>query len=130
MIGGQVELSAGRSVQLANILRAQYSSGKISLPLDGGLYARFKHVQGVPAGSNAGYSLSKLQMIDLMVERLVKLRGQAMEVPRPSSDAEAARIVESLAGELHTALEQTPVVGPGTFTQGLVERGMMFSLVA
>ena len=130
MIGGQAELSGGRSVQLANILRAQYSSGKISLPLDGGLYARFKHVQGVPARSTAGYSLSKLQMIDLMVERLVKLRGQAMEVPRPDSDAEAARIVESLAGELHTALERTPAVGPGTFTQGLVERGMMFSLVA
>ncbi|MFW5684464.1 MAG: hypothetical protein ACOC1I_06400 [Spirochaetota bacterium] len=125
----QEQIAAGRSVQLASIIRAQYSSGKISFPVDGGLYARFKHIQGVPAQGTGGYSLSKLQMIDLMVERLVRLRGEGMETPTPASDAEADALVNSLAAQIHGALglAETP---QGSFAAGIVESGLLFNLVA
>lgn len=120
---------AARSVQLASVLRAQYSSGKISLPIDGGLYARFKHVQGVPSNSNGGYSLSKLQMIDLMVDRLVRLRGEHVQTPQPENDAEAGMAIESLARDLQDAL-QAVHTSRGSFASGLVETGLLFDLVA
>ena len=134
MIGVQEQISAGRSVQLASILRAQYSSAKISLPVNGGLYARFKHVQGVPAQSSGGYSLSKLQMIDLMVERLVQLRGErAASAPdvfsSPAGDVDADRLMQAVAEQLHSALESADT-SRGFFAPGVVESGMMFSLVA
>ena len=69
-----------RTVHLSNIIRAQYATGRIALPQNGGLYARFKHVQGVPAQrADGGYSISKLKMIDMLVERLVQLKGGGTE---------------------------------------------------
>ncbi len=129
MIGIQAQQVSGRSVHLANILRAQYSQAKVSLPVNNGLYARLKHVQGVPSQSSTGYSLSKLQMIDLMVERLTSLRGQPVGIPRPSSEQEAGRAVESLARELHQALKGA-ATNLGSFASGVVESGMLIDLVA
>ena len=40
-----------RTVQLSNIIRAQYSSGRIALPVNNGMYTRLKHVEGVPTRS-------------------------------------------------------------------------------
>lgn len=120
---------AARSVQLTSVLRAQYSSGKISLPIDGGVYARFKHVQGIPSQSSGGYSLNKLQMIDLMVDRLVRLRGEHAQTTRPADDAEAGKLIESLARDLQKALHAVDT-SRGSFASGLVESGLLFDLVA
>jgi hypothetical protein len=128
MVGVQTSLS-GRSVQLTSILRAQYASGKISLPVDGGLYARLKHVQGVPSQSSGGYSLSKLQMIDIMIERLVRLRGEDVPVTAPADDAEAGALIQSLAKDLHAAIRSVDTAG-GSFAGGLLESGLLFDLVA
>lgn len=128
MVGIQSS-QAGRSVQLTSILRAQYASGKISLPVDGGLYARFKHVQGVPAGSSSGYSLSKLQMIDIMVERLVRLRGEEARIAMPRTEDEAGVAVESLARQLQGAIHAVDT-SRWSFAHGVVESGLLFDLVA
>lgn len=120
---------AARSVQLTSILRAQYSSGKISLPIDGGVYARFKHVQGVPSQSSGGYSLNKLQMIDLMVDRLVRLRGEHVEARTPQDDADAGAIIDSLVRDLQNALHAVDT-SRGSFAAGIVESGLLFDLVA
>jgi len=120
--------SAVRSVHLGNILRAQYSSSKVSLPVDGGVYARFKHIQGVPS-ADGGYSLNKLQMLDIMVERLMRLRGEPVETPNPHSAEETSEALQSLAARIHDALvnAQTP---RGSFAAGIVESGIFFDLVA
>ncbi|MFW5777454.1 MAG: hypothetical protein ACOCZB_09240 [Spirochaetota bacterium] len=120
---------AARSVQLTSILRAQYSSGKISLPVDGRVYARFKHVQGIPSQSSGGYSLNKLQMIDLIADRLIRLRGGHHQTPRPESEAEAGKLIESLARDLSEALHAVDT-SRGSFASGLVESGLLFDLVA
>ncbi|MFW6312836.1 MAG: hypothetical protein ACOC2N_03025 [Spirochaetota bacterium] len=128
MTGVLEQSSVGRSVHLGSILRAQYSSAKVSLPVDGGIYARFKHIQGVPS-SGDGYSLNKLRMLDIMVERLSQLRGEPVTTPTPASGEEASAALESLARRIHDALAgaQTP---RGSFAAGVVEPGVFFDLVA
>lgn len=129
MVDVQTAAVGGRSVQLNSILRAQYAAGKISLPIDGGVYARFKHVQGVPSNGDGGYSLSKLQMIDIMVERLVRLSNREAPAIRTGSESEADAMLESVARDLSIAVHraETP---QGSFAAGLLESGMLFSLVA
>ena len=129
MIGVREQSSVARSVQLASILRAQYSSAKVSLPVDGGVYARFKHVQGIPSKDAGGYSINKLRMLDLMVERLMRLRGEPIEVPNPANDAEASDAIVALADRIRDALAdaETP---RGSFAAGVVESGMLLNLVA
>lgn len=70
--GAQAGTTGGHAIQLANIVRARFAPGRISLPVaPDTLYARFKHVQGVPTlGATPGYSVTKLQMLDSLVERL------------------------------------------------------------
>ena len=119
----------GSSVHLSSILRAQYSSSKLALPVDSGVHARLKHVQGIPSPGGGGYSLTKLQMIDLMVERLVQLRGKPVVAPVASNDEEAFQALASLAGELHRALESVHT-SRGSFAAGMVEPGLFVNLVA
>jgi len=129
MIGVGEQSSVARSVQLASILRAQYSSAKVSLPVNGSVYTRFKHVQGIPSNDAGGYSVNKLRMLDLMVERLMKLRGEPVEAPRPANDAEASDALVELADRIRDALAevQTP---RGSYAAGVIESGMLLNLVA
>lgn len=133
MEGIQATTASARSIQLASILRAQYSSGKVSLPVDGGSYARFRHVQGVPGGADGGYSLTKLQMIDLMVERLVRLQGEGFEPPQSDSEAmsspfsDSGALLEELAGRLHEAVGEEQSLR-SRFSSGIVEPGMLLSM--
>lgn len=130
MVGITQNATLNRTVHLSNIIRAQYASGRISLPQEGGLAARFKHVQGVPAsGPGAGYSVSKLQMIDILVERLVQLKGRAypLEVQKAQSDTDA--MIGKLSTELARGISQADRISP-SLSSGIAERGMLFSLVA
>jgi hypothetical protein len=124
-----VQTASAHSIQLASILRAQYSSGKVALPVDGGLYARFRHVQGVPSQSQGGYSVSKLQMIDLMVERLVRLQGDGFTPPSSASERDRSQLFVDLAEQLHNAMERSGEVRE-RYSAGLAEPGMMLSLYA
>ena len=126
MEGVQSTAASSRSIQLASILRAQYSSGKVSLPVNGGVYARFRHVQGVPGSAEGGFTLSKLQMIDIMVERLVRLQGEGVDMA-VSTDKSPDSVIHALAEQLHEAM-----TGQGElaerFSAGIVEPGMLLSL--
>ncbi len=123
-------VSHNPTVNLANILRAQYSAGKVALPVDGALYARFRHIQGVPSsGAGNGYSISKLQVIDLLVDRLVQLRGRDVETPRPENDADAIDVITKLAGQIHSEFTSANSV-TRFFAAGVAESGLVFDLVA
>ena len=128
--------SSMRTVQLSSIIRAQYSPAKISLPVDSMLYARLKHVRGVPveglggaAEVSGGFSLSKLQMIDLMIERLTRLKGEHIDAPRIGTDVEAEGWVARLSVELTSALKAAQASGH-SFAAGLSGVGLLFDLVA
>lgn len=127
-IGSQATIN--RTIHLSNLIRAQYSPGRIALPTSAGMYTRLKHVQGVPAQTaGAGYSVSKLRMIDLLVERLVQLKGQPMESPTPRSDAEADAMVVQFAQQISETLSSASPLAQ-SFSVGLAETGLVLNLVA
>lgn len=92
------------------------------------MYARLKHVQGVPGRAEGGYSLTKLQMIDLMVERLTALRGEPVALPRPANEAEADRMLALLASNVSREVQAGRL--RSMFTAGILEPGMLVNLVA
>ena len=119
---------SANSFQLSSIMRAHSASGKITLPFNGGLYLSLKHVKGIPSGDAQGLSLTKLQMMDLMVERLVKIRGDSGEALR-SADGDPDARLANLAEQLHAALKSVSTPG-GSYSAGLFESGLLFDLVA
>jgi hypothetical protein len=131
MISPATQTSISRNVHLSNILRAQYSSGKVALPLRNGVYASFQHVQGVRALGEGGYSLSKLQMMDLMIDRIVRLRGESgrpavvQDAQAGDSSAELTAVGQALSSAIDSVA--TPA---GSFSAGLLEPGLLFSHVA
>lgn len=122
MSGVQAATSPARAIQLSSILRAQYSTSKVSLPVDGGVYARFRHVQGVPSsGTQGGFTLNKLQMIDMMVERLIRLQGEGFTPPTGADDSSTfARLAE----ELHNALQESGEIR-STYSAGIAQSGLL-----
>jgi len=131
--------SINRTVHLSNLIRAQYAPGRIALPVSGGVYARLKHVQGVPAQTaDGGFSISKLRMIDILVDHLVQLKGKAGSTGTGSvSDASTAvgssddmdELIARYAQEVASTLRAADSISPSV-TSGLAQPGMLFSLVA
>ena len=122
--------TVNRTVHLSSIIRAQYSTGRIMLPQNGGLYSRFKHVQGVPAQTpHGGYSVSKLQMIDLLVERLVQLKGQSAASLSRGNEARPDALISRYAAQLAQSLRAADSLSPSV-TAGIAELGLLFNLVA
>jgi hypothetical protein len=130
MIDTATQTAISRNVPVSNLIRAQFSSGKITLPLRGNLYTSFTHVKGVPSRDAGAYSLSKLQLIDVMVDRLVRLRSDeslSLEslTSEPTSDTQIQELAAQLAQELDRAR-----VGSMSFTAGTVETGLYLNAVA
>lgn len=116
-----------QAVQLTSILRARFTNSPVSLPLAAeGVYARFKHVQGVPTGtSSEGYSLTKLQMLDALIERLTGVRASERApsiVSQAASTAEAPGLVEELDFEPLVSEVARRITEPGA--------GLLFDYVA
>lgn len=130
MVSISTQNTVNRTVHLSNIIRAQYSTGKIVLPQNGGLYIRFKHIRGIPAQTaGGGYSVSKLQMIDLLVERLIQLKGNSAAAFSRRGEADQDAKISEYAAELAQSLRVADSISPSV-TAGIVEPGLLFSLVA
>ena len=95
-----------QNVTLSSILRARYGGGPLSLPVRGGaVYARFKHVQGVPSGGDQGFTISRLKALDNLIERLALLKGDAPKGrPNSASAQQVDQQIEELSKELRQEL--------------------------
>ena len=100
-----------QNVTLSSILRARYGSGPVSLPMRTGMYARFKHVQGVPSRGNGGFTVSRLRALDNLIDRLTRLKGEAPA--RNASSREVEKQVEELSKELRQELASLDQSGFG-----------------
>lgn len=130
MIDTATQTAISRNVQLSNLVCAQFSTGKIALPLRGNLYTSFDHVKGVPSGDAAAYSISKLQLIDLMVDRLVQLRSDnSLDLQTLTSEPTQESQIQDLAAQLVQQLEKTSV-GSVSFAAGATEAGVYLNAVA
>lgn len=116
------------TVPIGDLLRARYSAGRLSLPLEQNLFMRFKHVTGIPSPDGSGFSVSKLQLLDTLIEALKRLQGKGIRISDPgdTSPEQVDRLIETLSKELHQKIRQVaqtpfaPVLGGGKSALGLV----------
>jgi hypothetical protein len=102
-------------------------SGKRSVPVRPtySLYI-FKHVVGVPSRSvEDQVPMNKLRVLDALIDRLVKLRGEKGET-LPVSRNNVDSLIERFQGELHGALQATRPLFTGLFP----ETGLVVDLLA
>lgn len=96
-----VAAPASQTLSIANMIRAQYASDKVSLPLSGGIsYVGFEHVQGVPSEGADGFSVYRLKLLDLMIDRLSSGHADAIARQELSNVTAELRDAPSLANNL------------------------------
>ncbi len=133
MIDTSVQTSVHRTIPITNLLRAQFSPGRIALPVQNqAIYARFKHVQGVPALSEGqGFSISRLRMLDNLIDRLTRVQGGKAPEVQPASSVQVEGLIAHFASELHQAVGAAQADGyPRGYGSGLNEIGTLLDMVA
>ena len=111
------------SFSLSNIVKARYSEGRIAVPVSQSLapYARFKHISGVPS-PKGGYPLSKLKTLDILIDRLKRIKGEAFSTSEKSEVREADQhqldaMIQEYSRKLHQAFiaaESNPYLPAGS----------------
>lgn len=128
-----------QGLPIGTMMNVGSSSDKLAVPVRNySVFSQFKHVEGVPAGNGPGYSVSKLQVLDILIDRLVKLNEKASvrQVPEDVAglpEAAVDALIQDLAHKLKTAAA-TPVnpadVGLGTgFGMSVSQTGAVVSLL-
>ena len=127
-----IQLTLSKTLSLPNLVKAKYSSGRINVPVDPNhsLYARFKHVKGVPSGKNGrGVSIVKLKTLDTLIDRLAKMKKD-VEVPRNFTSLSQGE-VDSLLRKIEEQYRSTLTADNLPYKNiGLKETGVLFSLFA
>jgi hypothetical protein len=119
-------------------MKARFGNGRLIYPVkpNQAIYARFKHVTGLPSSSDeAGLSLSKLRSIDNLIDRLIHLKKTAgsseqreaidriirnLEMRASSSTGSVGQSVQEQAGDITSLLKQSSVYPPADSFQGLL----------
>ncbi|MCF7928513.1 MAG: hypothetical protein K9L68_06035 [Spirochaetales bacterium] len=123
-------IPSSSNIAIANLVRATTTSNRISVPIrQSNVYARFKHVFGVPSGTNQdGVSLLKLKALDSMIDRLSTLHGEQ------ASSIQARRVTEqnidSLLEETRNALQGAVASRHGYGLSGLNATGELVDFFA
>ena len=116
---------------ITNVIRAQYGSGKMSMPVqrDQSLFAKFKHIFGMPAlGKGEGLPIVKLRALDNLIDRIIKIKGNRAFVKDVSglSGDMLSSLKDTYLKELHSAVAQTPSPFYGSFS----EAGVILNIMA
>jgi hypothetical protein len=117
---------------LADLIRIRSASGRVLLPSSEPYPIRFEHISGVPsAGEKSGYSITKLRILDRLLDRLSLLRG---EKPKVSTDGLSTsgleRLIEDLKESLHEDVQKasaTPFAA--VLGAGISENGALVNLL-
>ncbi len=81
------------------------------------VYAHFKHVIGVPSRSPGGQvPLAKLRVLDNLIERLVRIRGQKGET-MPVTNENVDPMIDQLKSELHNAVRASTPLFTGLYPE-------------
>jgi hypothetical protein len=113
-----------------DIIRIQnMQGGRITAPVNPAhaVYARFKHIQGIPA-KDGGAPMFRLRVLDNLIDRLLRYRE---EVPGLEKLAELnPESVDPLINELQSRLRSHLLQFPSSFGGNYPETGMLIDLVA
>lgn len=119
-----VGISQNLTVPLTDLVRAQVSQSRVSMPVRGPIYARLEHIAAVPASSsNGGYSLSRLQAIDSMLSRIARIQQELTPDVSPDPVDLQEAIMEEAARRIDDEIRQGSPGAPRT-------QGLMLDLTA
>jgi hypothetical protein len=110
------------------------SGGRTSIPVSPSnyIYSHFKHVSGTPAPEGMqGVSISKLKVLDVMIERLSKMKTHMREQPnmmintedKKLSDKQIDALIETYKNEMkqaQIASEAMPYKASPDITTGML----------
>jgi len=122
------------TVPVTDMLRVRFSSGRLNLPISASVFVGFEHITGVPSSKKGeGFSVFKLQMLDSLIDRLVKLQTKAMEQGDYASMSPEAMdvMIEKLTKELHSAISRAATTPFGVaLGSGDAQNGQILNLSA
>ena len=104
-------------------------TGRMSLPVAPALYiySHFKHVSGTPAPEGTqGVNISKLKILDTLIEQLSKMKKQDANIDKPDTGDEKRidALIEQFQKQLHVARSMAP------YTPAAPATGMLFNIAA
>ncbi len=113
-----------------NVIRIQNMlDGRITAPVNPAyaVYARFKHIQGVPA-QDGGAPIFRLRVLDNLIDRLLRYREEVpgLEELRELNPESIDPLISRLQSRLHSHLLQFP----SSFGGNYPETGMLIDLIA
>lgn len=126
-------MNISRPIPLLHLVRGRYGTGRIFLPVerDQSLYARFKYVRGFPSFRDGeGFSLSKLELLDNLIERLGRITGKKAFSSDMSSltSAEVDQLSETFKQKLHQEITRPRSIYSGNTLS--LETGVILDMVA
>jgi len=113
-----------------DVIRIQnLRSGRITVPVNPAhtVYARFKHIRGVPA-QDGGTPLFRLRVLDNLIDRLLNFHETVPAVQR-LQDLET-QAVDTLISDLQNRLRGHLLEFPSPFGGNFPETGMLIDLIA
>ena len=129
-----------QSLSVGDMMRPQLVGGKLALPVENYTpFVNFKYVQAVPAGNSAGFSVSKLAILDALIAQLVqtKAKSEVGEVPANAEALDSKQIdalINKLAHSLKTAVssgtQELPVAIGAEFGMAQSQTGTLVSVLA
>ena len=123
-------VSSTQPVFFLNIIRIQnMQGGRITAPVNPAhaVYARFKHIQGVPAQDGSA-PIFRLRILDNLIDRLLRYREEApgLEELRELNPESIDPLISKLQSRLRSHLLHFPPSFGGNYP----ETGMLIDLIA
>ncbi|MBN2551979.1 MAG: hypothetical protein JXB06_04390 [Spirochaetales bacterium] len=113
-----------------DVIRIQnLRSGRIALPVNPAhaVYARFKHIRGVPA-HDGGAPLFRLRVLDNLIDRLLSF-DEPVPAIQPLQELQT-QAIDPLIGALQNQLRAHLLQFPSSFGGDFPETGMLVDLIA
>jgi hypothetical protein len=93
-------------------------AGKLFVPVRPAMvmYAQFDHVAGVPASTGSGVSISKIQILNALIDRLISVKARS-EIPEIADEEGMDGMIQQYQAALHETLGQAqsnPFLLPGS----------------
>lgn len=118
------------SVQFSQV-NAVHSTNKLFVPVSPRSlkYSHFEHVSGFAAGKGqSGVSISKIQILNTLIDHLSSIKGGKIKAVKPSSPEELDTLIKNYQTQIKQAVAASENIPYST--GGVIEIGKLFSLVA
>ncbi|MDR2899954.1 MAG: hypothetical protein LBV20_00340 [Treponema sp.] len=110
------------------------SSGRASFPVSPSnyIYSHFKHVSGIPAPDGMqGVSISKLKVLDVMIERLSKMKQQPDMMNTADGKEMSEKQIDALIETYKNEMKQAQIASEAMPYKASpdISTGMLFNVV-